>query len=52
MKYSLFIIAFLITSISLAQRPSAKKNGKFFNQKGDKMLYGGNDQEHFIINNL
>ncbi len=52
MKYSLYIIAFLITSISFAQRPSAKNNGKFFNQNGDKMLYGGNSKEHFIINNL
>ena len=52
MKYSLFIIALLLSTISFAQRPSAKNNEKFFNQNSDKMLYGGNGKEHFIINNL
>ena len=52
MKLSLFVITLLITSISFSQRPSAKKSGNFFYENGNKMLYGGNAQEHFIINNL
>lgn len=52
MKFSLFVITLLITSISFSQRPSAKKSGKFFYENGNKMLYGGNAQEHFMINNL
>ncbi len=53
MKVFLIGISLLCSTILLAQRPSAQKSGKFFDQNGNSMLYGGNmQQEHFVINNL
>ncbi len=52
MKFLFPLIVLFITSLSFSQRPSAKNNGKFFNLNDNKMLYGGNNHEHFVINNL
>ena len=54
MKSSSFTLILLLFSISLvtSQRPSAKNNGKFFYENGDKMLFGGETNQHFTINNL
>ncbi len=47
----IFILGSIITGI--AQRPVAKDNGKFFDENGRRMLYGGESaQEHFVIDNL
>lgn len=50
----LFFVPFLLFSFLLnAQRPSALKNGKFFEKNGVAMLYGGeNADQHFTIENL
>ena len=41
----IFILSSIITGI--AQRPVAKDNGKFFDENGRRMLYGGESaQEH------
>lgn len=49
-----FLLLLILVSISCyAQRPSAKENGKFFQLKDNKALYGGKlESQHFIINNL
>ena len=52
MKYLVFSTIIFVSSLSFAQRPSALNNGKFLNQNGNKMLYGGDTHEHFNINNL
>ena len=51
---TVFLSILLMLGLSLnAQRPIAVENGKFFEFKGDKMLYGGiSDEMHFVINNL
>jgi len=53
MKHFLTLLMLSMSLLTFAQRPSAKINGKFFENDGDKMLYGGKlYSEHFIINNL
>jgi hypothetical protein len=50
------ILAFLVLVIFglqvHAQRPSALKNGKFFERNDHQMLFGGKASDHFIIDNL
>jgi len=52
MKLLFIVIALFISTLSFSQRPSAKNNGKFFENNGNKMLFGGKDHEHFVIDNL
>ncbi len=53
MKKLYFILICLVLLKGNSQRPSALENGKFFEENGNQMLYGGEfDSEHFIINNL
>ena len=40
------------TVIPKKQRPVALDSGKFFDQNGKRMLYGGTDSQHFDISNL
>ncbi|PIX08252.1 MAG: hypothetical protein COZ75_13015 [Flavobacteriaceae bacterium CG_4_8_14_3_um_filter_34_10] len=46
--FSLLLVCF----IGFSQRPSALNNGKFFEENGNMLLYGGKNLEPFIINNL
>ncbi|NNM23956.1 MAG: DUF3179 domain-containing protein, partial [Flavobacteriaceae bacterium] len=52
MKFLVTLLILFIGTSLLAQRPSALANGKFFQKNGQSMLYGGESNEHFIINNL
>jgi hypothetical protein len=53
MKSLATFITLFLTFSCLAQRPSAKNNGKFFEKENNKMLYGGkSENQHFVINNL
>ncbi|MEO0570630.1 MAG: DUF3179 domain-containing (seleno)protein [Bacteroidota bacterium] len=53
MKNKVLMLLFLVCLIGFAQRPSALKNGKFFEKDGNQFLYGGElEAQHFIINNL
>lgn len=52
MKTILTLALLLSTLTGFAQRPSAKNNGKFMVRGGEKVLYGGNANEHFKIDNL
>jgi len=52
MKFSFILFSILLVASVSAQRPSAKNNGKFFEKSGNKMLYGGETNQHFTINNL
>jgi hypothetical protein len=51
-KICLVLICLVLFNVN-SQRPSAVENGKFFEENGNQMLYGGElESEHFIINNL
>ncbi|TDI78008.1 MAG: DUF3179 domain-containing protein [Bacteroidetes bacterium] len=52
MKYAAIIFFLFISVVNYGQRPSAKNNGKFFDKNGNRMLYGGESNQHFTINNL
>lgn len=53
MKSILIVLVLTFSLNCIAQRPSALNNGKFIEQKGEKLLYGGKqDNQHFEINNL
>lgn len=53
MKHLVITLLFICSINVSAQRPSALNNGKFIENNGDKLLYGGKqDSQHFVINNL
>ncbi len=52
MKTTGILFTLLVCNILFGQRPLAKDHGKFFEREGVKMLYGGSEHEHFIIDNL
>ncbi len=53
MKTALCLLWVCFACFGHAQRPISKENGKFFEIKGSKMLYGGEREgEHFVIDNL
>lgn len=52
MRVSVIFLLFIIVGQGFAQRPLAKERGKFFKKDGHRMLYGGLNHEHFVIDNL
>ncbi|MGI9546289.1 MAG: DUF3179 domain-containing (seleno)protein [Flavobacteriaceae bacterium] len=49
-----YILCLLLLNIGwgLAQRPIAHENGKIFVKDGSRLLYGGKENQHFVIDNL
>jgi hypothetical protein len=53
MRRIVLLLSLFVSLHTIAQRPIAKLNGKFFEKDGNKMLYGGDRaSQHFVINNL
>ena len=51
-KLSSLLILMAVYNWSVAQRPVSKETGKFFDKDGHRMLFGGETNEHFVIDNL
>ncbi len=53
MKQYILLILILSSFLGFSQRPSALENGKFFEENGIQLLYGGaSETQHFVIDNL